>query len=126
LLLAPSLVLAGEPAKLHSVDPLEQPPPVLDRGLVLETSPVEPEAKIVPSLRERLATAARNEPVRVIVTLFELRLDPRFGPPEEADRLLARRIAALEHRFARSARAVGFAPERGCARAPSPASRPRW
>ncbi|HLE83992.1 MAG TPA: S8 family serine peptidase, partial [Thermoanaerobaculia bacterium] len=118
LLLGGGPLLAAEPAKISSVDPLEQPPPVLDRGLVLETSPVEPEDKIVPSLRERLATAAKNEPVRVIVTLVEPRSDARSGPPEEADRLLARRIAALAHRFARSARAVGFAPERGLSHLP--------
>jgi hypothetical protein len=118
LLLNWAPLLAAEPANISSVDPLKQPPPVLDRALALETSPVEPEAKIVPSLRERLATAARNEPVRVIVTLFEPRSEPRSGPPEEAERLLARRLAALEHRFARSARAVGFAPERGLSHLP--------
>jgi hypothetical protein len=111
-------VLAGEPVKLSAVDPLERPAPRLDGELVLETSPVAPGDKLVPLLRERLAGAAGDEPVRVIVTLFEPRFEARAVPPEEADRLLARRIAALEHRFVRAAAAVGFAPERGLSRLP--------
>ena len=117
LLLDAGRAVAGEPVKISSVDPLAQPAP-LEVELVLRTSPVAPEHKVVPALRERLASAARDEPVRVIVILLEPRPEVGSATPEEADRLLARRIAALEHRFVRAAAAAGFEPERGLSRLP--------
>jgi hypothetical protein len=111
-------LLAGEPAKLSAVDPLERPPPALAGELTPNLRPVEPQAKLAPSLRERLAAAAGDEPVRVIVSLYAPRLEARGLPAGEADRALARQIAALEHRFVRVARTVGFSPERGLSRFP--------
>lgn len=114
VLALPSIVFGQAPARLEAIDPLSQPKPKLDSPLVLRSTPLRPEEKVVSLLGQRAAEADSSEPLAVIVTLHPPAAPFGAMAGATAEEEMVNRIAYLEHTFVETAREVGgFGAERG-------------
>ncbi|HEX5760412.1 MAG TPA: S8 family serine peptidase [Thermoanaerobaculia bacterium] len=111
VILAAAKSAFGQPARLESIDPLTQPPPVALRSLTLPQDTRQPEEKIVPRLWVRLAKSGDDEQIPIIIELHM----PQHRVAVVAysadwDREQAELSAAAEHRFVARAAAQLVSP----------------